>query len=60
VDSKADFGTYRTSDGRTRRVKVTPRDWAKLAAMAERLGGLPYAKVYNMAFQALREKLRMK
>lgn len=48
---------YQTPSGRKRRVKVTPRDWAELEAVAERLGGLPYAKVYNMAFQALREKL---
>jgi len=38
-------------------VKVTPQDWAELEAVADQLGGLPYAKVYNMAFQALREKL---
>jgi len=38
-------------------VKVTPRDWAQLEAMADRLGGLPCAKVYNVAFEALREKL---
>lgn len=38
-------------------MKVTPRDWAQLEAMADRLGGLPYAKVYNVGFEALREKL---
>lgn len=55
--STADPGAHRASQGRTRRVKVTPRDWAELEAMADRLGGLPYAKVYNVAFEALRGKM---
>lgn len=54
---RAPTDAHQTPSGRTRRVKVTPQDWAELEAIAERLGGLPYAKVYNMAFQALQEKL---
>lgn len=41
---------------RKRRVQVTPRDWEKLETTAATLG-LPYAKVYNLAFRMLVEKI---
>jgi hypothetical protein len=41
---------------RTRRVSVTPRDWDQVEALADDLG-LPYSKLYNLAFSALLEKL---
>ena len=44
---------------RKRRVQVTPRDWKKVEAISEELG-LPYSKVYNMAFSTLLEKLGRK
>jgi hypothetical protein len=52
-----DEGTYKTPQGRTKRVKVTPQDWKALKEAAERLGGLPHSKVYNRAFQELRKRL---
>lgn len=44
---------------RKARVSVTPRDPDRLEAVAEELG-LPKSKVYNVAFQALLEKLERK
>lgn len=45
-----------SSSGRSSRISVTPRDPGRLEELAEELG-LPKSKVYNMAFQALLEKL---
>lgn len=44
-----------SKDSRKKRVNVTPTDWDQLEAMAEKLG-LPYSKVYNMAFSLLQDK----
>ncbi|MCS4187847.1 hypothetical protein [Salinibacter ruber] len=45
------------SDGRKTRISVTPQDPEQLEEVANKLGGLPKSKVYNMGFQALLEKL---
>jgi sugar-specific transcriptional regulator TrmB len=38
---------------------VTPQEWSTVKALSEELG-LPYSKIYNMAFNALLEKLGRK
>jgi hypothetical protein len=40
----------RTTGGRKRRVKVTPKDWDALERASERLG-VGYATVYRIAFR---------
>jgi len=55
-DGRSSEGSDGSSQGRAKRVSVTPRDLGELEAVAAELG-LPLSKVYNMAFQALREKL---
>lgn len=43
-------------DSDRKRVYVTPRDFEQVDELAKELG-IPRSKVYNMAFQALLEKL---
>lgn len=54
--SSTDTSGKSSSSGRSARISVTPQDPGRLEELAEELG-LPKSKVYNMAFQALLEKL---
>jgi hypothetical protein len=54
--SSSDSGASRTTGGRKRRVKVTPKDWDALEQASNRLG-VGYATVYRIAFQQYLRKL---
>jgi hypothetical protein len=59
ADTDEATGHPRMSDGRKRRVKVTPDDWEKLEQVSEQLG-VPRAMVYRIAFNHLCRSLDLK